>query len=225
MLVCNEYGKSFLNVYALNNSSNDVIEVCRPLQNHHGQNLVIDGFEISRLGLTQGRVRFGKLRRNGSLVCFWFRKKFPRIALWFFVESGKHFDNMVLDFKLKVLINGTTQLISSCEYISYTQKETEQMLCCDLQCKVEGVFSKNEWNWVEILCEMEHLMPCDSKWVMAHKDWITKMILKCSLLYVYPEKEEDDFSLLDNLASPPLLNKQKFLHLCDEKNNIKRCRE
>jgi hypothetical protein len=206
MLVCNEYGKSFLNVYALNNSSNYVIEVCSPLLNHHGQILVIDVFEISRLALTQWRVNFAKVRRNESSVCFWFRNKFPRIALWCLVKPEKHFD-MVLDFKLNVLINGTKIHTSSCQYIFYTEKETDQMLCYDLVCNVEDVYSENEWNQVEILCEMEHLIPCDSKRAMAHREWTAKNIMKWSVLYVYPETEENDFNLYDNPDSLPLVNK------------------
>jgi hypothetical protein len=67
---------------------------------------------------------------------------------------------------------------------------------------VEGVFSENEWNRVEILCEMEHLMPCDSKRVTAYRDWTSNRILKWSLLYVYPENEEEDYRLFDNTCSP-----------------------
>jgi hypothetical protein len=211
MCVYNEYGKTFLNVYSSNNCSNDVIEVCSPLENDGGKNLVIDEFETTLFRHREGRIKLGKLRRNGSSMCFWFRKKFPRVALWFFVESERNKSGK--DFKLKVLINGTTQLTSSCEYTFHSQKETEHMLCCDLQCNVEGVFSENELNWVEILCKMEHLMPCDSKRVTAHQDWTTKTILKWSLLYVYPEKEENDFNLFDILDSPSVSKKRDYLAL------------
>lgn len=103
---------------------------------------------------------------------------------------------------MNVLINGTKKRSSSCEYIFYTHKKTDQVLCCDIQCKTEGVFSDNEWNEVEILCEMERLMPYDSKRAMAHQEWTTKRILKWSLLYVYPENEEEDYMLFDNSDSP-----------------------
>ncbi|WJX30786.1 nascent polypeptide-associated complex beta subunit, variant 2 [Trifolium repens] len=211
MCVYNEYGKTLLNVYSSNNCSNDVIEVCSPLENDGGKNLVIDEFETTLFRYREGRIKLGKLRRNESSMCFWFRKKFPKVALWFFVESERNKSGK--DFKLKVLINGTTQLTSSCEYIFYSQKETEHMLCCDLQSNVEGVFSENEWNWVEILCEMEHLIPYDSERVMARQDWTTKTILKWSLLYVYPEKEENDFNLFDILDSPSVSKKRDYLAL------------
>ncbi|KAK2386132.1 disease resistance protein RUN1 [Trifolium repens] len=211
MCVYNEYGKTFLNVYSSNNCSNDVIEVCSPLENDGGINLVIDEFETTLFRHREGRIKLGKLRRNGSSMCFWFRKKFPRVALWFFVESERNKSGK--DFKLKVLINGTTQLTSSCEYTFHSQKETEHMLCCDLQCNVEGVFSENELNLVEILCKMEHLMPCDSKRVTAHQDWTTKTILKWSLLYVYPENKENDFNLFDDLDFPSVSKKRDYLAL------------
>ncbi|RHN65892.1 putative TIR domain, winged helix-turn-helix DNA-binding domain-containing protein [Medicago truncatula] len=198
MCVYNEYGKSFLNVYSRNISSNDVIEVSHPWWSQHGYDL--SNFEFD---LFCSKLELGKLKRSESSVCFWFRKKFPTIALWCLVKPGNHLNNMVLDFKLNVLINGTKQLTSSCQYIFYTHKKTDQFLCCDLQCKMEGVFSDNEWNVVEILCEMEHLMPGDSKRTMAHQEWTTKKILKWSLLYVYPENEEEDYKLFDNPDSPP----------------------
>ncbi|XP_045819803.1 disease resistance protein Roq1-like [Trifolium pratense] len=219
MCVYNEYGKSFLNVYSSssNNCSNDVIEVCSPLENDRGKNLVNDQLETTFFSHKEGRTKLGKLRRNISSMHFLFRKKFPRIALWFFVASKRNKSGK--DFKLKVLINGTTQLTSSCEYIFYSQKATEHMICCDLQCNVEGVFSEYEWNRVEILCEMEHLMPCDSKRVTTHQDWTTKTILKWSLLYVYPGYKEGDFDICDNLALPSDLRKQKYtaLYLAIEK--------
>jgi hypothetical protein len=221
MCVYTELGKSFLDMYSSNNSCNDVVEVCSPRWkwNYSKRNLQ---FELFHRGLIQGRFNCGKLRMKESSICFWFQKKFPRIALWCLAEPGNHFDNMVLDFKLNVLINGNKQLTSSCQYILYA-KETDQMLCCDLQCNVEGnvegVFSDNDWNHVEILCEMEHLMPCDSKRVMAHRNWTTKRMLKWSLMYVYPDEEEGDFNLFDDLDSP-LSKKQKFLDIWDTNKKI-----
>ena len=199
MCVYNEHGKFFLNVYSLYIASNNVIEVCSPRYE----------FQLFPLRLSLERVIVDKLRINESSVRFWFRNKFPKVALWSCVEPGKHFNNMVLNFKLNVLINDTKQLTSSCEYIFYTQKKMDQMLCCDLQCKVEGAFSKNEWKQMDILCEIEHLMPCDPEMVMAYRDVTTKRILKWSLIYVYLENEKDDFSLFENPDSP-LSDEQKF---------------
>ncbi|WJX30784.1 nascent polypeptide-associated complex beta subunit [Trifolium repens] len=199
MCVNNEYGKSFLNVYVRNISSNDVIEVCSPLYKS----------ELRSFMLSQGCINVGMLRRNESSVVFRFRKKFPRIALSCKVEPGKHFDNMVLDFKLNVLINGTKQLTSSCEYIFYTKEKTDQLFQCDLQCKVEGIFSENEWKYVQILCEIEHLLPCDSKMAMAYRYWTTKSILKWSYIYAYLENEEEAYNLGGNTDSP-LSTEQNF---------------
>ncbi|XP_058758638.1 disease resistance protein Roq1-like isoform X2 [Vicia villosa] len=203
MCVYNEYGKSILHVYSSNNGSNDVIEVCNPWWNFDGISLAYLLFKLICSGCLQEKLRFSILKRNESSVCFQFQKKFPRIALWCLVEPGYHFDSMVLSFKLNVLINGTKQLTSSCEYIFYKQRKTDQMLCCDLVCNVEGLFSENEWNHVEILCEMEHLMPS------AHQGLISNRILKWSLLYVFLENGNDDFVLFHNLGSS-LLKKQKI---------------
>ncbi|GAU20877.1 hypothetical protein TSUD_120690 [Trifolium subterraneum] len=148
MCVNNEYGKSFLNVYACNISSNDAIEVCSPKCE----------YELNTLYLSQSFVNVDKLRSNESSVDFRFQKKFPRIALLCKVEPENHSDNMVLDFKLNVLINGIEQLTSSCKYIFYTEGKTDQLFECDLQCKTERIFSENEWNHVEILCKIEHLL-------------------------------------------------------------------
>lgn len=210
MCVYYEYGKSFLNVYSLHISSNIVIEVCSLPWTQLVNELKKLCFDLSFNSNIQVRVFADKLCSNESLVCFWFRKKFPRIALWCILEPKKHFDNnMVLDFKFNVVINGTKQLSTSCEYIFYTRRKMDQILCCDLQCKSEVIFSEREWNHVEILCETEHLMPCDSIRVMTYHDWPTERILKRSVIYVYPENNKDDFSFINN-PDFPLSPLQKF---------------
>ncbi|KAJ1394780.1 disease resistance protein [Sesbania bispinosa] len=97
---------------------------------------------------------------------------------------------MVLDFKFSVLINGTKQFNSSCNYIFSTERMTDQILMCDLQCKVERAFSDHEWNEVEILCELKYPIPCGSEREMATQDG-TAMIPSWSLIYVYEENMED----------------------------------
>ncbi|XP_058721818.1 disease resistance protein Roq1-like isoform X2 [Vicia villosa] len=210
MLVHNEYGRSYLDMYSYYTTSNDFIEVCGPLCES----------ELTKFGNLTGSMKFGKLKKNKSSVCFWFRKKFPRIALKCFVESEKHLDNMVLSFELNVLINGTKQLTSSCEYIFYTTKATAQALCCDVQCKLEGVFSENEWNQVDILCELKHLLPCDFKGVMAYRDWTAKRILRWSVLSVVLENKEDDLSLIDNPNSP-MSAEEKFREIQEINKTLK----
>ncbi|XP_039687532.1 disease resistance protein RUN1 isoform X2 [Medicago truncatula] len=210
MCVYNEYGKSFLNVYSLNVSTNNVIEVCSPSWNQDGHKLKNIGYRLFCHPIHRARLIMDKVSRsNESPVHFWFRKKFPRIALCCFFEIGELFDNVVLDFKLNVLINGTKQLSTSSEYIYYIKRKTHQKLCCDLQCNKEGIFSENEWNHVEILCEIEHLMPYDSERGMVYHDWITKRILKSSVIHVYSENNEDDFNLVEN-PDFPLSTEQKF---------------
>ncbi|RHN65891.1 putative TIR domain, winged helix-turn-helix DNA-binding domain-containing protein [Medicago truncatula] len=199
MCVYNENRKCFLNVYSRNIFSNDVIEICSP---QWSQSL-FDPANLERFhyGISHRIVNVDKLRSNESSVCFWFKKNFPRVGLWCFAEPEKHFDNMVLDFKLNLLINGTNKLTSSCKYIFYTCNKMDQILCCELQSKVEGAFSENEWNQVEISCEMEHLMPCDSKIVTAYQDWTNKRILQWTLIYVYPENEKVAFRFFNNCDS------------------------
>ncbi|PNY04852.1 resistance protein [Trifolium pratense] len=197
--VYNDYGQSYLNLFARYITSNNIIEICSPRCES----------EFLAFDPSSGRMSWDKLICNKSSLRFWFRKKFPIIALSCNVEPEKHLDNMVLDFKLTVVINGTKHLTSSCIYIFYTQKTTDQMLCCDLQCKADGVFSENGWNHVEILCEMEHLMPCDSTRSVAYQYWTTKNILKGSFIYVYSDNKEDDYSLISN-PDFPLSTEQKF---------------
>jgi hypothetical protein len=202
MCVYNEYGKSFLHVYSLNVSSNNVIEVCSPSWNQDEHKLKSIGYHLFCHPAHHRRVIMDKVRSNESPVHFWFRKKFPRIALCCLFEIGEPFYDAVLNFKLNVLINGTKQLSTSCEYIYYTKRKTQQKLCCDLQCNTDDIFSDNEWNHVEILCEIEHLKVFDSERAMDHHDRITKTILKCSVIHVYKENNEGDFNLVENPDFP-----------------------
>nr|WIL59973.1 nodulation protein [Melilotus officinalis] len=181
MCVYNEYGQSYVNVYARYITSIDIIEICSPES------------EFYDINLSGRNISLGKHIVNTSSMCFWFRKKFPKIALWCSVKPEKHLDNMVVDFKFTVLINGTKQLIASCEYIFYTENKPDQVFCCDLQYKEEGVFSENEWNHVEILCEIEDLMPGDSKRVTANQNWT----IKWSFIYVY-FGSDCDYNLIGN---------------------------
>ncbi|CAK8564579.1 unnamed protein product [Lathyrus sativus] len=187
MRVINEYGQSYLNMYSPHTACNNVIEVCSP----HCES------EFTEFKNLPGSIKLGELKNNKSSLCFLFRNKFPRIALRCFVESEKHLDNMVLNFELNILINGTKQLTSLCEYIFYTKHVTEQALCCNVQGKLGGVFSENEWNQVEILCEMKHLMPFG----FEGQDWTNKRILKWAVLLFALEGKDDDLSLVDNPTS------------------------
>lgn len=209
MCVYNEYGKSFLNVYSLNVSSNNVIEVCSPSWNQDEHKLKNMGYSLFCDPIHRGRVIMDKVRSKEPSVHFSFRKKFPRIALCCHFETGERFYNTVLDFKLNVLINGTKQLSTSCVYMFCRERKTDQKFFCDLQCNMDGIFSENEWNHVEISCELEHLMPCDYEWAWTDHDWNTKRILKWFVMHVYKENNEDDFNLVEN-PDFPLSSEQKF---------------
>nr|WIL59971.1 nodulation protein [Melilotus officinalis] len=199
MCVYNDYGQSYVNVYARSITSKDIIEICSPRCES----------EFFGIHPSSRRISWGQHIGNKSSMRFWFRKKFPKIALWCSVEPEKHFDNMVLDFKFTILINGTKKLTFSCQYIFYTKRKTDQLFQCDIQRKVEGVFSENEWDHVQILCEIEHLMPCDSEMAMTYRYWTTKRILKWSFIYVYLENKEDDYNLIGKTDSF-LSTEQKF---------------
>ncbi|XP_061355776.1 disease resistance protein Roq1-like [Gastrolobium bilobum] len=169
----------FLDVYYLNISPYNVIEVCRPSPPH------VDG-------LVESDFLWSKLISGARemSMCFWFRNKFPKIALFCNTEPGINQDNAVLDFKLSVVINGTKQFSSSCNYIFHRPGMRNIMLCCDLQCKVESVFSEHEWNKVEIFWELEYPMPCDSERVGA-----TMRIPKRCFIYLHRGNKEEDFKL------------------------------
>ncbi|XP_057430423.1 disease resistance protein RPV1-like isoform X1 [Lotus japonicus] len=189
MLVYNEGKGVLLDVYSLNMSPNNVIELRRPLWSPHGPVGSDLGFMIK--GVLEGTVNWHGLRSKESSMCFWFRKKFPHISLCCAGEPCVYKDNMILDFKFSVLINGTKHLSSSCNYIFSAERMTEQMLLCDLLCKEETAFSEHEWNQVEILCELKYPMPCGSERVMGAQDRTTMGIPSWSLIYVYEEYKED----------------------------------
>ncbi|XP_061352075.1 disease resistance protein Roq1-like [Gastrolobium bilobum] len=137
-----------LDVYYLNISPNNVIEVGRPSLIPSVQ---IDGLLVPH-SLWAKTVKgewasyYGRFTSNGTRMCFWFRNKFPKIGVCCARQPGTYEDNMVLDFKLSVVINGTKQFSSSCNYVVSRRGMRDIMLSCDLQSKAESVFSEHEWN-------------------------------------------------------------------------------
>ncbi|XP_061370716.1 disease resistance protein RUN1-like [Gastrolobium bilobum] len=180
-----------LDVYYHNISPNNVIEVCTPSW--------IRNWDLSLSGdydyETEWHSAF--FREQEMSMCFWFRNKFPKIALFYFTEPGKYEDNMVLDFKFSVAINGTKQFSSSCNYIFSTRGITQIDLGCDLQCKVERVFSEHEWNKVEIFWELEYLLPCDSEGNTRLR------IVNILYIHVYEENNVEDIKREKPSDLPP----------------------
>ncbi|KAK7271000.1 hypothetical protein RJT34_26570 [Clitoria ternatea] len=151
MLFCDEgMYTTFPDVYYPYTSPDNVIQVCRPHQLMHPH------FMNSLFKKERRRFGWNHPVRNLS-VHFSFRKKFPKIALCCFLTPIIK-RVMILMFKFTVLINGTKQLSSSCNYISSTW---DPMFWCDLKCKseTEGIFLDREWNEVEIMLEMTYPKP------------------------------------------------------------------
>ncbi|XP_061356585.1 disease resistance protein Roq1-like [Gastrolobium bilobum] len=153
-------------------------------------------------------------REQEKSMCFWFRKKFPKIALFYFTEPRLYEDNAVLDFKFSVVINGTKQFSSSCNYIFSTRGRKTLTLCCDLQCKVARAFSEHEWNEVEIFWELEYLLPCDSERVMGTQCGITTLEgVDLPYIHVYKENNMEDIKSEEpsHLPPPALQRIQKLI--------------
>ncbi|RHN73571.1 putative Heat shock protein 70 family [Medicago truncatula] len=177
MLVCKEGSVESLDMSSLNICPDNVIEVF--------STSILDGNVVfMREGIAKGRGNWYRHESNESPLRFWFQNKFPRIALCCTVEPPVCKDNMLLDFKLSVLINGTEQFTSSCNYIFSAE---QIILLCDLVCKVERSYLEHEWNQVDILYEFKYLMPCGSKSIMATHEMTTTRNPSWSFIYAYEE--------------------------------------
>jgi len=184
MLVCNEGKETLLDVYSLNICANNDIEVRKPL-------FVSNDFGFVFKGIFEGKVNWYQQGIKESSLCFWFRKKFPQIALCCAGEPPMYKDNMLLDFKLCVLINGTKQFTSSCNYIFSAGSISDQILMCDLVGLPERSFLEHEWNKVEILYELKYPMPRGFERIMANHDRTKTRNPSWSLIYVSGHNKED----------------------------------
>ncbi|XP_061370718.1 disease resistance protein Roq1-like [Gastrolobium bilobum] len=187
MIVYDKGSTLLLDVYYHNISPNNVIEVCTPSWIRNWD------LSLSEDPDYESWWDSAFYREQETSICFWFRKKFPKIALFYFTQPGVYEDNMVLDFMFSVVINGTKQFSSSCNYIFSTQGMMTIVLCCDLQCKLEWVFSEHEWNKVEIFWELEYLMPCDAQ----------RLVLP--YIHVYKENDMEVFKREKPSDLPPSL--------------------
>ncbi|XP_045787524.1 disease resistance protein RUN1-like [Trifolium pratense] len=181
MVVFNEGKRTVLDACSLNICANNAIEVCEP-------SFISNDFRFVFKGIFEGRVNWCIKK---SSPCFWFRNKFPQIILCCSGEPPMNKDNMILDFKLSVLINGTKQFSSSCNYIFSAGRISDQILMCDLVCKVERSYLEHEWNKVEILYEFKYPMPLGSERIMANHDRTTTRNPSWSLIYVCQDIKED----------------------------------
>ncbi|KAK7380572.1 hypothetical protein VNO78_33086 [Psophocarpus tetragonolobus] len=144
MLVCYHPYYRYLDVYYPYISLNNVIQVCSP------NPLMLRDFEFLFQQFAR-RKDWYRTCRNSSMHIL-FRNKFPKIAVCCSLLPSVGSQD-VLFFKFSVLINGTKQFSSSCNYIIETWNP---ILWCDLECKVEGMFLEKEWNETEILFEFKY---------------------------------------------------------------------
>ncbi|AES65510.2 disease resistance protein (TIR-NBS-LRR class), putative [Medicago truncatula] len=188
MLVYNEGKETLLDVCSLNICANNDIEVCKP---SFVSNDLSNDFGFVFKGIFEGKVNWYQQGIKESSLCFWFRKKFPQIALCCAGEPPMYKDNMLLDFKLSVLINGTKQFTSSCNYIFSAGSKSDQILMCDLVGLAERSFLEHEWNKVEILYELKYPIPRGLERIMANHDRTTTRNPSWSLIYVSGDIKED----------------------------------
>ncbi|KAL5122857.1 TMV resistance protein N [Glycine soja] len=98
-------------------------EICSPNLYMHCN------FDLMFHMLARGEEDLHHRSRKSSLH-FWFRNKFPKITVCCSILPSLNF-LLVFIFKLRVLINGTKQFSSSCNYIYSTGNP---ILWCDLEC-------------------------------------------------------------------------------------------
>ncbi|AES65521.2 TMV resistance protein N isoform X1 [Medicago truncatula] len=182
MLVYKEGSPVLLDMSSLNICPDNAIEVfC--------SSFIRMNADFISIGILEGRGNWYQHESNESSLHFWFQNKFPKIALCCAVKPPVCKGNMLLDFNFSVLINGTKQFTSSCNYMFSAEKITEQVLMCDLQCKVERLYLEHEWNQVDILYEFKYLMPCGSKRIMATHDRTTTRNPSWSFIYAFEDNK------------------------------------
>ncbi|CAL0322327.1 unnamed protein product [Lupinus luteus] len=203
MVVYNKgQGFTHLDVYSECLSSNISIQLCTPnrLEDPH--------FELLFKVLNRNTVT----TEMEESIHFWFLNKFPKITLCFAREPDKYVnDNLVLYFKLNVVINGTTQFSSSCTYINTGDPiYLTQVFLCDLECKSEGVFSEHEWNQVEIFGEFEYPKPCDYEREITTE---LRNIKGCIQTNIYVDKEgncKENIKLNNPMSDQPVSSSSSY---------------
>ncbi|WVZ15466.1 hypothetical protein V8G54_013032 [Vigna mungo] len=142
----------YLDVYYSCIGPNNSIQLCSPDPLFHSDfNLL-----FPKLGREEDWLCF----RRESSMHFSFRNKFPKIALCCSILLPLLKIIMVLNLKFRVFINDTLQFSALCNFIL---REWDTILWCDLEGKVEGVFSDEEWNKAEIVFELDFPMRRNSR--------------------------------------------------------------
>ncbi|KAK7364508.1 hypothetical protein VNO80_13225 [Phaseolus coccineus] len=178
-------------------SPNNAIQVCSPNPLMH----------------SDFRLLFPELRRNEDNFCFRressihfsFRNKFPKIVLCCSISLPFVKSFAVLNLKLRVFINDTMQFSAVCNFI---ERGWNAKLWCNLEGKVERVFSEQEWNKAEIVFELDFPMGRN----LTNRN-ITSSIhrgsLNWNLICVYEEgNNKDDIEFKHPMSIFPLCNIQ-----------------
>ncbi|KAL9323613.1 hypothetical protein ACSQ67_008470 [Phaseolus vulgaris] len=181
----------YLDMYYSYISPNNAIQVCSPNPIMHSD---------FRLLFQQLRKKKKHVRRESS-IHFSFRNKFPKIAVCCLTSAVFQKGLMAMNFKFRVFINESMQFIALSNFIERNRKTT---LWCDVEGKVDGVFSEQEWNKVEIVFELGFPMQRNRgnesatlSFLRASLDW--------TLIGVYEEgNNKEDIEFKDPMSIFPL---------------------
>jgi len=183
----------YLDVYYPYMNPNNGIQVCSP------NPLIHSDFNLLFSKLRREEDWYGRCRV--SVMHFSFRKKFPKIALCcsLFFPAMKRV--MIMTFNFRVFINDTLQFSGMCNFMF---RGLEIILWCDLEGKVEGVCSEQEWNRAEIAFEVDFPMQRNTRnGITTNSIGIGN--LSWSLIGVYEEgNNKEDIEFEDPMSIFPL---------------------
>jgi len=179
----------YLDVYYSYVSPNNVIRVCPPNQLLHSDFRLL----FSKIQREDDRLW---LNHNSEGISFRFRNKFPKVALCCSILAPALKSVVVMNLKFKVFIDHTLQFKALCNFIVGGGSKTT--LWCDLEGKVEELFSELKWNRADIYFKLDCPMQrnCEDE---KPKRSIGGGSLIWSLIGVYEEgNNKEDIRVYDN---------------------------
>jgi len=183
----------YLDVYYPYMNPNNGIQVCSP------NPLIHSNFNLLFSKLIREEDWYGRCRV--SVMHFSFRNKFPKIALCCSLFFPAMKNVMIMTFNFRVFINDTLQFSGMCNFIF---RGLEIILWCDLEGKVEGVCSEQEWNRAEIAFEVDFPMQRNTRNGIT-TNTIGRGNLSWSLIGVYEEgNNKEDIEFEDPMSIFPL---------------------